>query len=169
MQLDLTDHGNYLRGVLGKGFGGALHGRNVTLDLPLTSALVSSLPAGARARLTGKLSRFDWNGKSLDALQGDLTLLDFVGAQGQSFGSYQVIFAPDANAGATGTPTGVVHDLGGPLALEATLQLTRDPGYVLQGQVAARPAAPPELADQLKYLGSADASGHRPFSIAGTF
>lgn len=169
LQLDLTNQGSYLRGVLGMGFGGALHGRNVTLDLPLTSALVSSLPAGAHARLSGKLSRIDWNGKFLETLQGEVDILDFVGSQGQIFGSYQALFAPDANAAASGTPTGVVHDLGGPLALDATLQFTRDPGYLLQGQVAARPAAPADLADELKYLGSPDASGRRPFSLSGTF
>ena len=169
LQLDLTNQGSYLRGALAMGLGGALQGRDVTLDLPLTSALVSSLPAGAHARLSGKLSRFDWNGKFLEALQGEVDILDFVGSQGQAFGSYQAIFAPDANAGASGTPMGVVHDLGGPLALDATLQLTRDPGYLLQGQVAARPSAPAELADELKYLGSPDASGRRPFSLSGTF
>jgi general secretion pathway protein N len=169
LQLDLTNQGSYLRGILGMGIGGSLHGRNVTLDLPLTSTLVSSLPAGAHARLSGTLARIDWNGKFLDALQGELDVLDFVGSQGQAFGSYQALFAPDANAGASPTPTGVVHDLGGPLALDATLQFTRDPGYVLQGQVAARPAAPAELADELKYLGSPDASGRRPFSLSGTF
>jgi general secretion pathway protein N len=169
LQLDLTNQGSYVRGVLGMGLGGAVHGRNVTLDLPLTSTLVSSLPAGAHARLSGKLSRFDWNGKFLEALEGEVDILDFVGSQGQSFGSYQALFAPDANAGSAPTPTGVVHDLGGPLALDATLQLTRDPGYLLQGQVAARPSAPAELVDQLRYLGSPDASGRRPFSLSGTF
>ena len=169
LQLDLTHQGSYLRGVLGLGFGGALHGRNVTLDLPLTSALVSSLPAGAHARLSGKLSRIDWNGKFLEALQGEVDILDFIGSQGQIFGSYQALFAPDANAGAANTPAGVVHDMGGPLALDATLQFTHDPGYVLQGQVAARPSAPADLADELKYLGSPDASGRRPFSLSGTF
>ncbi len=58
---------------------------------------------------------------------------------------------------------------GGALALTATLQLNHDPGYVLQGRVAARPAASPEIADAIKYLGSADAAGLRPFSLAGTF
>jgi general secretion pathway protein N len=169
LQLDLTNQGSYVRGVLGMGLGGAVHGRNVTLDLPLTSTLVSSLPAGAHARLSGKLARFDWNGKFLEALEGEVDILDFVGSQGQPFGSYQAIFAPDANAGSAPTPTGVVHDMGGPLALDATLQLTRDPGYLLQGQVAARPSAPAELADQLRYLGSPDASGRRPFSLSGTF
>jgi hypothetical protein len=96
-------------------------------------------------------------------------IVDFVNSQGQPFGSYQAVFAPDANGGGSNTPTGVVHDLGGPLALDATLQLTRDPGYVLQGQVTARPSAPAEFADELKYLGSPDASGRRPFSLSGTF
>lgn len=169
LQLDLTNQGSYLRGLLGMGLGGAIHARNVTLDLPLTSTLVSSLPAGAHARLTGKLSRFDWNGRFPESVEGELNVLDFVTGQGQGFGSYQVRFAPDANAAASGPPTGVVHDLGGPLALDATLQLTHDPGYVLQGQVAARPAAPAQLADQLKYLGTPDSSGRRPFSVAGTF
>lgn len=169
LQLDLTHQGSFLRGVLGMGLGGVLHGRDVTLDLPLTSTLVSSLPAGAHARLTGKLSRFDWNGKFLEALEGEVDVLDFVGSQGQSFGSYQAIFAPGANGATATPPTGTVHDMGGPLALDATLQLTRDPGYLLQGQVAARPAAPAELADQLKYLGSPDAAGRRPFSVSGTF
>jgi general secretion pathway protein N len=169
LRLDLTNQDNYVRGVLGMGLGGALHGRDVTLDLPLTSALLSSFPAGAHARLSGKLSRFDWNGKFLEVLQGEVEILDFVNPQGQAFGSYQAVFAPDANAGGSTTPTGVVHDLGGPLALDATLQFTRDPGYLLQGQVAARPSAPAEFADELKYLGSPDASGRRPFSLSGTF
>jgi hypothetical protein len=63
----------------------------------------------------------------------------------------------------------VVHDTGGPLALDATLQLTHDPGYVVQGHVAARSSASSALADDLKYLGSPDASGRRSFSLQGTF
>jgi Type II secretion system (T2SS), protein N len=165
LQLDLAQPGGYLRGDVALGFGSALRGRDVTLDLPLTSALVSSLPAGAHARLQGRLSRIEWTGKYFSAVQGELDLQDLVGSRGQAFGNYQATFGPDA----TDPPSGVVHDMGGPLALDATLQLTHDPGYLLQGQVAARPAAAPEFADQLKYLGSADASGRRPFSLAGTF
>lgn len=169
LQLNLTNQNDYVRGVLGMGLGGALHGRNLTFDLPLTSVLVSSLPAGAHARLAGTVARIDWNGKYVDTLQGELRVLDFMSAQGQAFGSYQATFAPDANAGPAAPPTAVVHDLGGPLALAATLQLTHDPGYLLQGEVAARPSAPPQFADQLKYLGTPDASGRRPFSLSGTF
>ncbi len=166
LQLDLSNQGSYLHGALALGFGGALRGRDVTLDLPLTSTLVSSLPAGAHARLLGKVSSFEWNGKFLAVLHGELTVQDLVGSGGQAFGSYQVVFGP---AGNSDTPSGMVHDQGGPLALDATLQLTHDPGYVVQGQVAARPSASPDITTQLQYLGTPDAAGRRPFSLAGTF
>lgn len=167
LQLDLTNQGSYLRGSVALGFGGALHGQDVSLDLPLTSALVSSLPAGSRARLLGKLSRIEWTGKYLAALEGELDIQDLVDSQGQAFGNYQAIFAPGSDS--TDTPSGVVHDTGGPLILDATLQLTHDPGYLVQGHVAARPSAASALADELKYLGSADPSGRRTFSLQGTF
>jgi hypothetical protein len=164
--LDLTNQGNYVRGDVALGFGGALHGRDLTVDLPLTSALVSSLPAGAHARLLANLSRIEWTGKFLSELQGELKIQDLVGSQGVAFGNYQATFGPNTGADA---PSGVVHDTGGPLALDATLQFNHDPGYVLQGRVAARPSAAPDINDVLKYLGSPDASGRRPFSLAGTF
>ena len=169
LRLDLTNAGSYIRGDVGLGFGGALHGRDLSFDVPLTSALVSSLPAGAHARLLGKLSRLEWTGKFLSELQGELEVRDLVGSQGLAFGSYQAIFAPDAASGSADTLSGVVHDTGGALALDATLQLNHDPGYVLQGRVAARPSASPDFVDMLKYLGSPDAQGRRPFSLAGTF
>jgi general secretion pathway protein N len=167
LRLDLSNQGSYLRGTVAFGFGGALHGRDVQLDLPLTSALISSLPAGAQARLMGKLSRVEWTGKYLAGLEGQLDIQDLVGAQGQAFGNYQATFGADSQG--ADTPSGVVHDTGGPLALDATLQLTHDPGYVVQGHVAARPSASNTLADDLKYLGSPDASGRRTFSLQGTF
>jgi general secretion pathway protein N len=169
LRLDLTGAGSSARGDVALGFGGAVHGRDVTLDVPLTSALVSSLPAGAHARLQGKLARIEWTGKYLSELQGELMIQDLVGSQGQAFGSYQVTFAPEAGSGGADTPSGEVHDSGGPLQLEATLQLTRDPGYLVQGRVAPRPSAPADIVDMLKFLGSPDGSGRRPFSLSGTF
>jgi hypothetical protein len=167
LQLDLTNQGSYLRGAVALGLGGALHGRDVSLDFPLNSQVLSSLPAGAHARLLGKLSRIEWTGKFLADLQGELDIEDLVGSQGAAFGNYQAIFAPAA--GSADMPLGVVHDTGGALALDATLQLNHDPGYVLQGRVAARPSASPQIADVIRYLGSPDSAGRRPFSLAGTF
>jgi Type II secretion system (T2SS), protein N len=169
LHLDFTILGSYARGDVAMGLGGAVHARDLTLDLPLTSALVSSLPAGAHARLQGKLARVEWTGKYFSELRGELVILDLVGPQGEVFGNYQINFLPGAAAGGGETPVGEVHDSGGPLQLEATVQLTHDPGYLVQGRVAPRPAASADLVDTLKYLGSPDAAGRRPFSLSGTF
>jgi general secretion pathway protein N len=169
LHVDLTNQANYLRGDVALGFGGAVRATDVALDIPLTSALVSSLPAGAHARLSGKLARIEWTGKFLADLQGEVDIQDFVGSQGAALGNYQAIFAPKSGTAGSDMPKAVVHDSGGPLELEATLQLNHDPGYVLEGRVAARPSASPDIADLLKYFGSADAAGRRPFSLMGTF
>jgi hypothetical protein len=168
LQLDLENQGSYVRGEVAFSLGGGVHGRDVTLDLPLTSALVSSLPAGAHAHLLGQLARIEWTGKYLSELQGEVQIQDLVGSQGQAFGSYQVTFTP-AGSDNSDLPTGEVHDRGGALQLDATLQLTHDPGYLVQGHVAARPSASADINDTLKYLGTPDASGRRPFSLQGTF
>jgi general secretion pathway protein N len=169
LHVDLTNQANFLRGDVALGFGGAVHATDVALDIPLTSALVSSLPAGAHARLSGKLARIEWTGKFLADLQGELDIQDFVGSQGAAFGSYQAIFAAQPESAGSAMPKALVHDTGGPLELDATLQLNHDPGYVLEGRIAARPAASPDIADLLKYFGAADAAGRRPFSLMGTF
>jgi hypothetical protein len=167
LQLNLTSPVGFLRGELAFGLGGALHGRNLFIDLPLTGNLVSSFPAGARAHLTGRLTHLEWTGKYVSALEGEINVQDLVSAGGEALGDYQATFLPDA-AGSD-TPTGAVRDGGGPLVLQATLQLTHDPGYVLQGNVAARPTASSGLADSIKYLGSPDAAGLRHFALQGTF
>jgi hypothetical protein len=79
-------------------------------------------------------------------------------------GSYVVTFP-----GGSGDPIGQIRDLEGPLALEGTLHLTRQPGFELEGLIAARQGAPPELVNNLRFLGSPDASGRRQFSLSGSF
>ena len=65
---------------------------------------------------------------------------------------------------------GQLRDLGsGPLAVEGTVRLTPEPGFDLEGLVTARPTASPELAQDIQFLGSPDARGRRPFSLAATF
>jgi len=66
-------------------------------------------------------------------------------------------------------PTAVVHDTGGPAGAGCDLAAEPYPGYLLEGRVAARPSASPDIADLLKYFGSPDAAGRRPFSLMGTF
>ena len=63
---------------------------------------------------------------------------------------------------------GIVEDQSGVLDIAGTLSVGRDRSYSLIGKVAATPDAPAGLQQQLRYLGSPDASGKRDFRIEGT-
>ncbi|MEJ0006898.1 MAG: hypothetical protein WDM77_11170 [Steroidobacteraceae bacterium] len=73
---------------------------------------MSSLPAGAHARLLGRLARVEWTGKFLSELQGEVDIQDLVGSQGAAFGNYQAIFAPDSGAARSDLPHAQVRDTG---------------------------------------------------------
>jgi general secretion pathway protein N len=159
LQLDLANQGSYLRGNIARGFGGELTGRDVSLDVPLNNRLVSSIPAGVQAHLSGRLARVTWNGTAITALQGEMDVQDLIGQQGLALGNYHVTFVPAE------PPSGELHDTGGPLQISGSVKLLRDGGYDVDGLVAARPSAPPTIVDAIKYLDTPDAQGRRRFSI----
>jgi general secretion pathway protein N len=148
--------------------GGHLLARDLRAHLPIDPGLLPLFPGG-------------WGGTLLLSLD-ELRLVDGkpVGLLGSvhvsglhrfappmEFGDYALRFErpPDAN----GRLLGQLADEQGPLALSGQLQLGSDGQYELNGRVAARPEAPPELAQDLQVLGPADADGRRPFSLAGSF
>jgi general secretion pathway protein N len=63
--------------------------------------------------------------------------------------------------------TGSVEDLAGVLDVNGMITLSSDRTYTLIGEVAARPGAPPSIEQQLRFLGSADERGLRPFRFEG--
>lgn len=146
--------------------------RDVKADLPLDRELAIALPPNLqslRGKIHAELAQVRVEGQALKAIQGvvearDLT--DGEGSNAQRWGSYSLTFPPSTS----GDPTGQLRDLGGgPLAVEGTLRLTPEPGFDLEGLVTARPTASPELAKDIQFLGSPDAQGRRPFSLAATF
>jgi general secretion pathway protein N len=62
---------------------------------------------------------------------------------------------------------GSVESIRGVLELAGTIKLRRDRTYQFIGKVAATPAAPINIAQQLQLLGSPDAQGKRDFRIEG--
>ncbi len=148
------------------GFGQRVTVRHFLADLPLDPALVPGLPADlhGRAHLDLALAQFE-HGVITD-LQGRIEAHDLEDRSGGAtpLGSYVVTFP-----GGSAEPTGKLRDLDGPLAVEGTLRLTPQPGFELEGLVAPRAGAAPELVNNIRYLGSPDATGRRPFSVAGTF
>jgi general secretion pathway protein N len=148
------------------GFGQHIALRRLLADLPLDPAIVPGLPAtlSGRAHLDLPLVRLEHG--LVTELIGRIEAHDLEDHSGRStpLGSYVVNFP-----GGVGEPTGKLRDLAGPLAVEGTLRLTAQPGYELEGLIAPRAGAAPELVNNIRYLGSPDAAGRRPFSVAGTF
>jgi len=125
-------------------FGQRLTARNVVADLPLDPALLPSVPPNLHGRAHLELALAQVQHGIIRQLQGRIEVR-------------------------SGDPIGALRDLEGPLALEGTLRLTPAPGFELEGVIAARRGAPPELVNSLRFLGSPDATGRRPFSLSGTF
>ena len=161
----LVREGASANGDVELGFGAKVSARNLTADLPLDPKLLPALPATLRgqAHATLALARLD-NG-ILQELKGTVEAHDLVDVKGNrtALGSYALTFPG-------GTPlVGQLKDLGGPLEVQGTVTLTPQGGFEVQGLVAARNGAAPELLDNLRFLGSPDASGRRAFAFSGTF
>ena len=147
------------------GLGGRVSARNVKADLPLDPKLLPALPATLRGQAHLDLALARLQGGTLRELRGTLEAHDLVDQAGNktALGSYSVTFSGGE------PPVGQLKDLGGPLAVEGTIRLTPEGGFEVQGLVAPRPGAAPELLDNLRFLGSPDASGRRAFALSGTF
>jgi general secretion pathway protein N len=156
------------RGNVETGFDKKIAARDIQADFPLDRELTAGLPAnfqGLRGKLRAQIAHLRVDGPRIRAVEGIVEAHDLTNGP-QSWGSYSITFPPPT----TGDPLGQIRDLGnGPLAVEGTLRLTPEPGFDLEGLVTARPTASPDLARDIQYLGSPDAQGRRPFSLAGTF
>ena len=146
--------------------GGRISARDVLADLPLDSKLLPAVPPNLHGRAHCELALLELQHGVIRQLQGRIEARNLEERSGNNtpLGSYAVSFP-----GGSGDPVGTLRDLDGPLAVEGTLRLTPAPGFELEGVIAARRDAPPELVNSLRFLGSPDATGRRPFSLSGTF
>jgi hypothetical protein len=166
--VQLTQGPAFLNGDLEWGLGQRLHGRDIHASFDLNPALVPALPANLSGSARADLAYIEMQGNRLTDVRGRIEVHDLVQHHGAPtpLGSYTLTF-PGAAGG--GEIAGELKDSGGPLALEGTLRMTPEPGFLLDGKVASRASVAPELARQLQILGSPDAQGRRSFSIANTF
>jgi general secretion pathway protein N len=147
-------------------FGGRLIARDVQAELPLDPKLMPGLPSQLHGDASAQLALAEVTRGVITQLKGKIEAHNLEDRTGDvtPLGSYVVSFP-----GGEGEPVGQVHDLGGPLSLEGTLRLTRQGGFDVESLVATRPEATPELTNNLRFLGSPDASGRRVFAMSGTF
>lgn len=148
--------------------GGHVEARDLRAHLPIDPGLLPLFPRGWGGELVLALDELALEKGHPAGLRGELHArgLRRFGPP-MAFGDYALRFdqPPDAN----GRQVGQLADEGGPLALSGQLQVGSDGQYELNGLVAARAEATPELAHDLEILGPADAQGRRPFSLAGSF
>jgi general secretion pathway protein N len=157
-----------IRANVESGFDKKIVARDVLVDLPVDQELAAALPPnlrGLRGKLHAQLAYLRVDGQIIRAIEGIVEAHDLSDGD-QKWGSYSVTFPPAT----AGDPVGQLKDLGsGPLAVEGSLKLTPAPGFDLQGLVAARPSASPDLVQNLRFLGSPDAQGRRQFSLESSF
>lgn len=146
---------------------GAIVARQLHAAIPLESGVIPQLPTTLEGDLAINLPVLQIRGRTIERIEGEVQIHGLGQRGGYRLGDFAAHFPSGSAPG--GEPVGQVRDLGGPLDVRGTLRLTREPGYVLDGEVAARAGADPRLANQLRYLGNPDAAGRRPFSLAGTW
>jgi general secretion pathway protein N len=150
------------------GIGGSVTAHNVVADAPLDSGVIPGIPQSLHGRAHVELALAQVRRGIITQLEGRIEARDLEDRSNADtpLGSYLVTFPGGGNGG---EPTGKLRDLDGPLALEGTLRLTPQPGFELEGLIAPRRGAAPELVNNIRFLGSPDAAGRRPFSMSGTF
>jgi general secretion pathway protein N len=147
--------------------GGTVEAHHVTALLPLDPTLLPGVPPTLTGTLHLDLVLAKVTSKGVvSSLQGRIEASDLIDRSGYvtPLGNFAVTFP-----GGTAEPTGVVEDVGGPLAVQGQLHLTPQPGYDLSGYVTPRQSATPELLNAIRFLGSPDAQGRRPFALSGTY
>jgi hypothetical protein len=147
--------------------GGRLDASTVRAQLTLSPELLPSFPEGWQGQVRLDLATLSIAEGRLKSLQGtvDVASLRQLNPP-MALGSYELRFAPAASA--ADAVAGTLRDTAGPLSVAGTLRYTASGGYEINGTVAARSDATPELTKAVEYLGEADAQGRRQFSLAGT-
>jgi general secretion pathway protein N len=167
--IEVTQGTHFVRGDIEAASGQRISARNLQVDMPLDPTVIPQLPRSLSGLVRANLESIHIEKGGITSVQGLVEAHDLVQGSGGKrlvLGDYSLKF-PAADP--SQEPVGQLQSLSGPLTVRGTLRLTREPGFVLEGLVAAGPQASPELARQLSYLGAPDAQGRRPFSVAATF
>ena len=147
---------------------GSIDLRNLTAALPLSALPAQVAPGGWSGSVNAKLVTLTLENGWPTSADGTIEVMDLTGPARKpaSIGSYQVKFPAEKST--PGALTGTVKDVGGPIQIDGTIQLkAADRSYLVEGRVATKPDAPPEITRALEYL-PPDAQGRREFSLSGT-
>ena len=159
---------------LSLGMGGRLALQDLHADLPIDSGLLPLFPAGWNGQLQLGIDLLAFNAGRLLSIQGSIVARTLAQRNPpMSLGSFELRFPPASAADTPGSArsapiTGVLRDLGGPLAVSGTLIIRDGNEYELTGLAQARAEASADLAKAVEFLGPADEQGRRSFTVGGT-
>jgi general secretion pathway protein N len=139
-------------------------------NLPLHALQLSALPRGWSGHVQADLTELALERGWPVSARGRVDVVDIQRptATGSSpFGSFRLEL-PAPNNADDNALVGALRDIGGPLEVIGTIRLSPDRTYIVDGRVAARSDADPEVARSIEYLGFPDAKGRREFSLAGS-
>jgi general secretion pathway protein N len=148
--------------------GGKIVASNITGPLALSTALqwiALPLPAGAaNGQLRLHLDRVVLKNNRPKLIKGRIKLDDLhaLWPQPMPLGDYVATFKTSDN-----NIEGRAHDTGGPLDLDAAIDIKPNGRYQLHGTITARGQAKPGLKQALGYLGRTDSGGTTHFSLSG--
>lgn len=145
-----------------------IEARDLTGNLPITFFEGIATPKGWTGQLDLDVAKARIAGGLPQEAEGKLFVrgLKAPGPGGALLGDFELTIGEGAVG--TGTLTGRLSDLGGPLRVRGTIELKRDRSYFMSGEVAPGPGAGPAIFDTIAFLGPPDISGRRPFTVEGT-
>ena len=150
---------------LALGIGGDVYLTDMHAFMSLQSLEVSSGVTGIRGTVSARFDRLVFaNGMPISA-QGILEVSDLLLplVSQSSIGGYRAeFFTQQDGVVASVEDTDAIIDLAG------SLKLTNDRNYSFSGQLAPKPETPPEVRQQMQFLGSANERGQYEFRFEGT-
>jgi len=166
--VELTQGADFAHADVELAPGGHFTAGDVAARVHLNAALVPQLPRGLTGAARADFARVEVKDGRVTDLVGRIEAHDLFqsGNVTTELGNYALSFN---GPGAAGALIGELTDLGGPLAVQGTVRMTPEPGFVMDGMVAPRASAAANIVQQLQMLGAPDAQGRRSFSIANTF
>ena len=169
--IDLTRRDGFAKAALSVAFSGRTRFQDLNASLPLATLPRGIVPGGWTGTLNLRVADLTLEHGWPTNVAGTVEVVDLTrpARQPVNVGSYKILFPAPNVTPQQGLLVGALTESGGPLQINGQVQLKSDRSYLIEGQIAARPGAPSEVVEGLKYLGTPDAQGRRPFSLSGTF
>lgn len=171
VDLSSKQDNGYFTGRLALLITGSVVLSDVSASLPLQTLFGNGgMPGGWTGILQARFERIQLDNRWPAEAMGSLDVIDFTGpaSEPSNIGAYRIAFPADGSNDQQLLGTLNSRD-GAALGVVGTLTLKADRNYQLDTFISTRTNTPASLAKLLEGLGTPDANGRRPFSLAGSF